>query len=415
MDEPDEPPFKRAKTDFKLCLYCQEQTEDRLTNPDHKLFKETSYNTFLNCVREKANYKNTDFVRVANRLHNIDATQLKTYKATWHRACYGEVTRNTVRDQTRYKRAVESNDVSSVIRKKRGRPCTPTKLTANCASTDMYTRSQMQAYDPQKCIFCQSTKFSGNERGCGKRYEKNEEGLINCRTSNRGKDIQEIVRVSGNQIWEIRLANVLQSGDLLSRDVVYHHSCFTLYWSKYMRKVRQTENNNFPSEEDQKLEVIAGEVQFLCSVQDEIDQGKFLSMPVVENMYQQALSDFGVADPAIDRQVLKKLLLENLDNVNITSSLGRTPSQVHSKDAGSAAIHTAAATQREPSTRERLKLLYKCSRQIRHSISSKGRDWKFTGSLRDSITEGIPDELSIFIKWIIKGHGQASTINVRMI
>ena len=183
MDEPDEPPFKRAKTDFNLCLYCQEQTEDRLTNPDHKLFKETSYNTFLNCVREKANYKNTDFVRVANRLHNIDATQLKTYKATWHRACYGEVTRNTVRDQTRYKRAVESNDMSSVIRKKRGRPCTPTKLTANCASTDMYTRSQMQAYDPQKCIFCQSTKFSGNERGCGKRYEKNEEGLINCRTS----------------------------------------------------------------------------------------------------------------------------------------------------------------------------------------------------------------------------------------
>ena len=132
-------------------------------------------------------------------------------------------------------------------------------------------------------------------------------------------------------------------------------------------------------------------------------------MPVVENMYQQALSEFGVANPVIDREVLKKLLLENLDNVNITSSLWRTPSQVHSKDARSAALHSAAATQGEPSARERLKLLYKCSRQIRHSISSKGRDWKFTGSLRYSITEGIPDELSIFIKWIIKGHGQAST------
>ena len=94
-------------------------------------------------------------------------------------------------------------------------------------------------------------------------------------------------------------------------------------------------------------------------------------MPVVENMYQQAKSEFGVANPVIDREVLKKLLLENLNNVNITSSLWRTPSQVHSKDARSAALHSAAATQGEPSANERLKLLYKCSRQIRHSISSK--------------------------------------------
>ena len=107
MDEPEKPPFKCAKTDYDLCLYCQEQTEDRLVNTDHKLFKETSYNTFLSCVKEKASYKNPDFIRVGHRLHNIDAPQLKENKASWHRACYSDVTHNTQRDKSRYERAVE--------------------------------------------------------------------------------------------------------------------------------------------------------------------------------------------------------------------------------------------------------------------------------------------------------------------
>jgi len=42
-----------------------------------------------------------------------------------------------------------------------------------------------------------------------------------------GKKIQEIVNSSGYDAWKVRLADELSSGDLQSRDILYHHtSCF---------------------------------------------------------------------------------------------------------------------------------------------------------------------------------------------
>ena len=51
------------------------------------------------------------------------------------------------------------------------------------------------------------------------------ERLTNCHTTNKGTEIQEIVKKTGNQVWKLRIFDGHTSGNLLLRDVSYHHSC----------------------------------------------------------------------------------------------------------------------------------------------------------------------------------------------
>ena len=68
-----------------------------------------------------------------------------------------------------------------------------------------------------KCVFCQPT--TGEENS--KVHEKLQKGQFLVTWE---KTIQEILNSSGDDAWKVRLADVLSSGDLQSRDILYHHT-----------------------------------------------------------------------------------------------------------------------------------------------------------------------------------------------
>ena len=62
MASPKELPFNKPTTDFKLCLYCQTDTGEKLVDIKHRTFKESAFETFPKCVQKKADYDNPEFV-----------------------------------------------------------------------------------------------------------------------------------------------------------------------------------------------------------------------------------------------------------------------------------------------------------------------------------------------------------------
>jgi len=62
MASPKELPFNNPTTHFKLCLYCQTGTGEKLVDTQYRTLKESVFETFLKCVQKKADYYNPVFV-----------------------------------------------------------------------------------------------------------------------------------------------------------------------------------------------------------------------------------------------------------------------------------------------------------------------------------------------------------------
>ena len=73
-------------------------------------------------VQKKAKYGNTDYLSVANRLHNCTSSELKDQGASWHRDCYKKATSHLDRDKMRAERVSKTKDSNILTAKKRGRP-----------------------------------------------------------------------------------------------------------------------------------------------------------------------------------------------------------------------------------------------------------------------------------------------------
>ena len=89
----------------------------------------------------------------------------------------------------------------------------------------MCTRSQLDKFSNGKCFFCQ----------------EDVDKLIPhaCRSKDRGKNIAEIVKNSNNDSWKVNLAEVISEDDLLTKNFVYHHICYTQNWKKYSSKPKK--------------------------------------------------------------------------------------------------------------------------------------------------------------------------------
>jgi hypothetical protein len=225
-----------------------------------------------------------------------------------------------------------------------------------------------------------------------------------------GLTIQEIVKNSGNKVWQVRLADVLTTDDLVSRDIMYHNRCKTMHWEKYVQRPKRkayrsqnrTSQTSQTSQSERSIPLLAAEVQFCCTIQEQIDKGMFLDIATVENMYDETLCEYEIMDGKITRQALTKKIMQNVNNVIITPSYGSKPSQVHSSEASKAAINTASEAQGE-SVSQDFKLLFQCARQLR-SVVQKARlePWTFTGSLINCAGAGVPQELMFFVRWMIQ-------------
>ena len=88
------------------------------------------------------------------------------------------------------------------------------------------TRSQLGKFSKEKCFFCQ---------------EDVDKLILNaCRSKDRGKNIAEIVKNSNNDSWKANLAEVISAGDLLTKNIVYHHLCYTQNWKNTVLNKRKT-------------------------------------------------------------------------------------------------------------------------------------------------------------------------------
>ena len=51
-----EPPQKKSRTDFKLCLVCQKDDRQKLIDTSYRTFNETAYTSILTAIQKKAEY-----------------------------------------------------------------------------------------------------------------------------------------------------------------------------------------------------------------------------------------------------------------------------------------------------------------------------------------------------------------------
>ena len=240
MASSEEPPQKRRATespiDFRLCLLCQGDKFtsikgvyrlEHLRQPDLE-----SYQALLNCIKNRAQYQNPEYVHLHRKLSGISGEELNNQHAVWHKSCHGKTThkQHIERDKVRYEKAVSSQESSVLLYSKVGGrpPASKTSNTQNqatSASTSTLTRSRYPPFQKERCFYCQ------NEKICGGKTER----LVNCQSSNVG--VQNVVDASGNEQWKINLANIITDGDFLSRDIKYHKSCHTTQWRKYIQKI----------------------------------------------------------------------------------------------------------------------------------------------------------------------------------
>ena len=80
MLELDEPAEKKQCTSYELCLFCQEETVDPVTDINHVNFKYSSYDTFLTNLHKRAKLGNLDFVSASKRLLGVSGEVLKEKK-----------------------------------------------------------------------------------------------------------------------------------------------------------------------------------------------------------------------------------------------------------------------------------------------------------------------------------------------
>ena len=230
--------------------------------------------------------------------------------------------------------------------------------------------------------------------------------MCNCRSRNKGHEIQDMVKQSGNEEWKIRLANVLGTGDLLSRDIMYHKSCRTKHWEKFIQRpmrMSQSKKNTIEKKEVEHTEnFIAAEIQYFGELINQLDEGMFVDISTAYFDYKNVLTEFGLDNTNISKYFFRKKLEQNLNQVVFTPSSGNKPTQIHLSSTGKETILNEA--EKKSTCSENMKNYYQTAKQLRDLIkTSRNEPWQFSGSLKDCFKSGIPTELYYFVRWLLIG------------
>ena len=386
----EEPPAKRKGTSYELCLFCQTESDQPLVDTSHDNFKTASYETFLSTLHKRADLGNINFVPASKRLIDISVNILIAKQASWHSKCYKFVTNraHTERDENCYRKVCTTHSISNLISRKRGRPPCYEKQVASPGDGHFLTRSKSSPYLKHRCFFCQN---------------KTNETLHACSSKDRGNMITNIVSNSGNEVWKVQLGDVVASGDLLAKDVLYHHSCYTKNWSKFIQHFEHKSKKAVKIKAEGNPKFVAAEVEFIYVLQQRIDAKEYITIDECEKLYLNIFPQHGISDFKLkSRKVLKQLIQDNIENVTITKSTGKMPSIVHSNDVGEVVIRAAPDKQRN--MHGDFKLLLQCGNIVRTAIiQAQKNPWTFKGSLQGNIAAGLPQELLSMIRWIIQG------------
>ena len=120
-------PTKKRRTeevDFKKCIICQTDTTEALV----KNISIDAYKNILFYVCSQGKYGETEFAEASKRLEGVSEHDPKQSSATFHASCRKATvsSEKLKRAQTRFEKAVASNDVA-VLSRAPGRPSLESK------------------------------------------------------------------------------------------------------------------------------------------------------------------------------------------------------------------------------------------------------------------------------------------------
>ena len=133
---------------------------------------------------------------------------------------------------------------------------------------------------------------------------------------------------------------MLEKGDLLASDIVYHPACLTTQWEKYVQRPSRKElaTGGIIHEDDHKgsnkdVHKIAAKIHFFNIIQEELNTGSVVDISYACQLQKEIFSKFAIKQTGTtstwDRATMRKKLVKNLNNVGI-KSCGNQGSQVFS-------------------------------------------------------------------------------------
>jgi hypothetical protein len=148
---------------------------------------------------------------------------------------------------------------------------------------------------------------------------------ILAKVKNSGISIKDIVDKSDNARWKVRLADILVEDDFLVRDIVYHKSCKTEYWRKF---VQVTERQSSHKDAGESALFLAAEMEFFDHLNEIVESGEYITTVEVETLYKNMMHDHGIDKP-ITRRSLIFNISQNMPNIVISQHRGSLPGVLH--------------------------------------------------------------------------------------
>lgn len=181
---------------------------------------------------------------------------------------------------------------------------------------------------------------------------------------------------SDNAKWKVQLADIIADGDFLARDIVYHQSCKTTYWRKY---VQPSDRQSSCKDADLSILFIAAEIEFLDHLHEIVESGEYITTVEVETLYNNMMHDRGIDKPITRRSLISKIS-QNMPNIVISEHRGSLPGLLHSKKTGREGLDIALT---EKYIKGDLDKIFKCAEVIRRVVNNARKEslWAFTGHL----------------------------------
>ena len=387
MDKPhSKHPRVTSETNYAICLKCQVPGGQLVANP-------TSYDKFLDSVHERAGYGDPGYLPLSSRLRDVDASDLQSYGASWHRECFQETVHKLKIDRAkmRFQKSTATKDSAILLSSPVGRPSSSqaSKCDDNSPCSDAttgmkpFTRSSSVSHNKMQCIFCS---------GDGTTKQLHEVCSFDV-----GKKIYDAVQISDNDEWKVRL-QAISPNDARAIDVKYHLPCYV----KHVQRQPQQQTLN-PHQVDQNQRTILADIEFFNVLKNVLNSGNIVSMNDVTNTYIGIRRMHGVVGgKLIQNKHVKDLIKTHLENVEFSRPSARQSEMLCSKTTKDSAIRKEIDSR---SMEQNMKSIFECANTLRKDIL-RGREtpWVFDGSLNSgSRDDNVPASLTALLRWVLEG------------
>ena len=348
----------QSELEFKFCLICQKQTDERLIESP------VSHEKLLKSIEERTKYGDSRYSVIWEKLQDKTPQQLVDNKASWHRSCYQDATHTGKLKRAREKYEREEDGPTSSKRRKEEK---------------IFTRSKTTPYNRELCFFC--------EQGGGQK-----ESLHSVSTTSAGNSIRTAVQVLGDARLQTKLSTAIDANDATAIDIKYHKNCYLKNVTNVLRRLESS------SDEDSGKS--AAKVEFLDITRMALREGKPLNMAELEAMFTSILQENDVADPSCSRKALKQLISSEIPEAEFHRPKRMNESErLTSKEIRDESI---MLLEEAVSKDDSMKAIYDAAAILRKCIN-KSKKWVFTGRFDDANDNHVPKELYCFFRWIVQG------------